>query len=248
MISRSMKISEHFHSSEFKCEHCGKIYIDRNLVEKLEHIFDKLEASKCIISSGYRCREYDIQIGGFAGKHSEGLAADCVYYDKEGQIIPAGRVICTAYDLGELKGIANIDGAYVHLDNRSSGTYYGDETKGNNSCWTDPYAYFGIPRKNDKTTLELAYEVIAGVYGNGEDRKKALGSRYSEVQKRVNELLSTSNDNGLLKLVQNTILGKYGNGDQRKAMLGNRYQEVQQEVNKNVADGNWTIDKIHLYK
>ena len=49
MISRSMKISEHFHSSEFKCQHCGKIYIDRNLVEKLEHIFDKLEASKCII-------------------------------------------------------------------------------------------------------------------------------------------------------------------------------------------------------
>ena len=129
-----------------------------------------------------------------------------------------------------------------------TGTYYGDETKGNNSCWTDPYSYFGVPRKNDKTTLELARDVIAGVYGNGEDRKKALGSKYSEVQKRVNELLSTSNDNGLLKLVQNTILGKYGNGDQRKAMLGNRYQEVQQEVNKNIADGNWTIDKIHLYK
>ena len=218
MISRSMKISEHFHSSEFKCQHCGKIYIDRNLVEKLEHIFDKLEASKCIISSGYRCREYDIQIGGFAGRHSEGLAADCVYYDKEGQIIPAGRVICTAFDLGELKGIANIDGNYVHLDNRIYGTYYGDETKGNNSCWTDPYAYFGIPRKND--IEELARDVIAGVYGNGEDRKIVLGKRYSEVQNIINE------SEAIYYTVQkgdtlSKIASKYGTTYQTIAKLNN---------------------------
>lgn len=36
---------------------------------------------------------------------------------------------------------------------------------------------------------KLAYDVLAGVYGTGEARKKALGNLYSPVQKRVNEIL-----------------------------------------------------------
>ena len=40
-----------------------------------------------------------------------------------------------------------------------------------------------------KSTEELAREVIDGKYGNGEDRRKTLGSRYDEVQARVNEIL-----------------------------------------------------------
>lgn len=42
---------------------------------------------------------------------------------------------------------------------------------------------------NSKSIEELAKEVIAGKYGNGEERKQKLGSLYSEVQKRVNEIL-----------------------------------------------------------
>lgn len=41
-----------------------------------------------------------------------------------------------------------------------------------------------------KTTQELAEEVIAGKYGNGEERKKALGDRYDEVQTLVNQMLA----------------------------------------------------------
>ena len=33
-------------------------------------------------------------------------------------------------------------------------------------------------------------DVIAGHYGDGEVRRKALGSRYAEAQRRVNQLLS----------------------------------------------------------
>ena len=98
----------------------------------MENIFSKLNASKCIISSGYRSPDYDIEIGGFLGKHSEGLAADCVYYDKNGNLIPSEIVICVAFDLNELKGIAKVDKYYVHLDNRESGNYRGDETVNNN--------------------------------------------------------------------------------------------------------------------
>lgn len=36
---------------------------------------------------------------------------------------------------------------------------------------------------------KIAYDVINGVYGSGEERKKLLGNRYAEVQKRVNEIL-----------------------------------------------------------
>ena len=36
---------------------------------------------------------------------------------------------------------------------------------------------------------EIARDVIAGKYGNGERRKQLLGDKYAEVQKRVNEIL-----------------------------------------------------------
>lgn len=39
---------------------------------------------------------------------------------------------------------------------------------------------------------QLARDVIAGKYGNGDARKQALGSNYDTIQKRVNELLSGS--------------------------------------------------------
>lgn len=45
---------------------------------------------------------------------------------------------------------------------------------------------------NDVSTEELAKLAIKGKFGNGKARKAALGSRYSEVQKKINELLSGS--------------------------------------------------------
>jgi len=40
-----------------------------------------------------------------------------------------------------------------------------------------------------RSIIDLAHEVMQGKYGNGEARKKALGSLYDEVQAKVNELL-----------------------------------------------------------
>ena len=194
MITTSKQITKHFHSTEFRCKcGCGKIYIDEKLVNKMENIFTKLNASKCIISSGYRCASYDKMIGGFVGRHAEGLAADCIYYDKNGKPIPSKYVICAAFDLKELNGMAKINENYTHLDNRVGSTYRGDETKGNSSYWTDPYAYFGVTKTVTESTPsksidELAQEVLVGKHGSGEARKKSLGSRYAEVQARVNEL------------------------------------------------------------
>lgn len=146
MITNSKQITAHFHSSEFRCQHCGAIKIDEGLVQKLENLFSRLRASKCIISSGYRCATFDRQIGGFLGRHYEGLAADCCYFDKNGNPIPSKIVCCVAWDLGQLNGIAKIDNNYVHLDNRQGSTYHGDETRGNSSYWNNPYSYFNVSK------------------------------------------------------------------------------------------------------
>lgn len=47
------------------------------------------------------------------------------------------------------------------------------------------------PAPLNKSVEELAREVIAGKYGNGDARRNALGARSNEVQAKVNELLAT---------------------------------------------------------
>lgn len=42
------------------------------------------------------------------------------------------------------------------------------------------------PSENQKSVSELADEVDKGLHGDGEERKKSLGSRYNDVQKEVN--------------------------------------------------------------
>jgi len=77
------------------------------------------------------------------------------------------------------------------------------------------------------STLELVVAVMQGVYGNGDARKNALGSRYPEVQGMINDIASASVDT----LVAETKQGKYGNGEVRKIVLGSRYTEVQNKIN-----------------
>ena len=144
---KNTQISSHFNSSEFKCPHCGVSKISTELIKKAEEIFSKVNASKCIVSSGYRCPYYDELMNGFAGRHSESIAMDCCYYDSSGKIIPSKIICCVAFDLG-FSGIAKIDNNYVHLDIRSNGTYRGDETRGNSSYWTNPYTYFNVSSKD----------------------------------------------------------------------------------------------------
>lgn len=99
-----------------------------------------------------------------------------------------------------------------------------------------------------KSVEELAREVIAGKYGNGEDRKKALGSRYSEVQARVNEILAGNRPSvDILELVKKTIRGDFGNGEARKKALGSNYDEVQRQVNLNIQNGLTSWNNIRLF-
>ena len=56
--------------------------------------------------------------------------------------------------------------------------------------------------ENSKNIEELAKEVIAGRYGNGEERKQKLGDLYSEVQKRVNEILRGNSEKQEIYIVK----------------------------------------------
>ncbi|MBR3162120.1 MAG: hypothetical protein IKF19_05260 [Bacilli bacterium] len=143
----NIQITRHFNSKEFKCPHCGKMKISTELISKLENLFSKVNASKCIISSGYRCSIYDRKQNGFAGRHSEGVACDCIFYDKNYNPIPSKIICCIAFELG-FSGIAYINNNYTHLDIRTNGLYRGDETRGNLNYWSNPYSYFKV-NKND---------------------------------------------------------------------------------------------------
>lgn len=77
------------------------------------------------------------------------------------------------------------------------------------------------------TTLELAIAVMNGKYGDGNERKRKLGSRYDEVQSFINHI-ATASDATLAKEVK---AGKYGNGNDRKLVLGGRYNKIQGIVN-----------------
>lgn len=78
------------------------------------------------------------------------------------------------------------------------------------------------------STLELAVGVMQGKYDNGDARKNALGSRYTEVQSFINHIAGSSTET----LAKEVIAGKYGNGETRKTVLGSKYAAVQKRVNQ----------------
>ena len=99
--------------------------------------------------------------------------------------------------------------------------------------------------KKEKSIDELAQEVINGKYGVGEERKKALGNKYNEVQAKVNEILlgaKKSNENKPTSarksnetIANEVIAGDWGNGSERKERLtkeGYDYDAIQKIVNK----------------
>ena len=101
-----------------------------------------------------------------------------------------------------------------------------------------------------KSIEEVAKEVIAGKYGNGEARKIALknaGYDPSAVQAKVNELVNGSKTPSFTKSIEDVakevIAGKYGNGEARKIALKNAgydYAAVQARVNE-IVNGSKTL-------
>ena len=99
------------------------------------------------------------------------------------------------------------------------------------------------PKPVAKTDLELAHEVIRGEHGNGNDRRKSLGSKYDAVQAIVNKLRSgESVAKPVVKETQEAKFDRiareilyekhnYGTGAERRRKLGSDYEGVQARIN-----------------
>lgn len=94
-----------------------------------------------------------------------------------GQNVGKGQV------LGYMSDSGNAYGGHLHFE------VWKDNVRINPTEYLDKDLFTINPLAN-KTNEELANEVIEGKYGNGDERKKKLGNRYSEVQKLVNEMLA----------------------------------------------------------
>lgn len=111
-------------------------------------------------------------------------------------------------------GGMSIDGDYFYGDRKAWNAYAGvSGDSGSNGTGNGLESY---------STLDLASAVIKGTYGVGADRRKALGSRYDEVQAKVNDIYAKANA---------VIKGSYGNGAARRQKLGAEYEIVQYVVN-----------------
>ena len=104
--------------------------------------------------------------------------------------------------------------------------YYGEETKEN--------------QDEKKSVTEVAKEVLAGDWGNGDDRKNRLaaaGYDYATVQAEVNRLAGATSapKKSVAEIAKEVIAGQWGNGDDRKNRIkaaGYDYATVQAEVNR----------------
>lgn len=111
-------------------------------------------------------------------------------------------------------GGMDIDGDYFYGDRKAWNAYAGiSGDSGSNGAGNGLESY---------STLDLASAVIKGNFGVGADRRKALGSRYDEVQAKVNDIYAKANA---------VIKGSYGNGAARRQKLGTEYEIVQYVVN-----------------
>lgn len=154
----STQLSPHFNIQEFRCK-CGtehETMLSEELIQNLEKLYDALNCSKIIVTSGYRCADHDRNVGGNGtGQHTLGKAADICCYGQDGQPISSKIVCCKAQDLC-FCGIANINAAYIytHVDVREGRKWYGDEVKGNSSVTDDFYKYFGISAEGEDKNKE----------------------------------------------------------------------------------------------
>lgn len=98
------------------------------------------------------------------------------------------------------------------------------------------------PAPSRKSIDQIASEVLAGQWGNGDDRKRRLaaaGYDYDAVQRIVNQRAGggapVAHRSTLTEIAQQVIAGHYGNMPERRRLLegqGWNYAAVQAEVNR----------------
>jgi len=151
-----------------------------------------------------------------------------------GSRVEAGQVVALSGGAKGSWGAGNATGPHLHWGVMVNGT------------WVNPAGFnplmFGqtpppAPAVQGDTTA-IAEAVIRGEYGNGDQRRAALGARYDEIQAEVNRILNGAAPApaavDINALADAVIRGDYGNGQARRDALGANYDAVQAEVNRRI--------------
>ena len=161
-------------------------------------------------------------------------AAVCKYY---GLGRPQyGRNVFFHKDFSATECPASIAGSQRDAYMRKAQEWYDKMTGNKPATPAKPASKPSTPAQ--KSVETVAREVIAGQWGNGNDRMtrlKQAGYDANAVQARVNALLGASTPSpnvDLNALADAVIRGEYGNGAERQRRLGANYAAVQAIVNR----------------
>lgn len=199
--SEDVQLSPNFKLHEFICKcgkYCSEVTIDLKLIAYLQAIRDHF-GKPLIPTSGYRCATHNANVGGArASYHTKGRACDFVI---EG--VKPSEIAAYAESLGCL-GIGLYEGSggnFVHIDTRTTKFFWYSSAEiprttfgGKPITTTQP----STNKTEEKTVDVLAWEVLEGKHGNGDARKKALGTDYSKVQDLVNNAVGGGTYSGNL--------------------------------------------------
>jgi len=109
MVSEDWDRIKNFTEAEFKCKHCGEVHMNLQFITELQHA---RYLSRCpyVISSGYRCLQYDAQIGG-KGNHPTGQAADILIPDSAARYAILNGLFAAGFTrIGIGKTFVHVDG------------------------------------------------------------------------------------------------------------------------------------------
>ena len=210
----------------------------------LDYVYQQTGIRPLIYMSKSVCRAYDwtdvvnsgyeLWVAQYANNNKTGYKSD-PWTDTKGYGAWSGPVIFQYSSSGNLPGYngnLDLDIAYMNADEWNARA--GKSQSAPNPTPTPSPA----PSQPSVTgsTLDLVYNTMKGIYGDGNTRKNNLGSRYDEVMNVINHIDSAD----VNTLVNETKVGNYGNGDIRKVVLGRRYDEVQKKINNTSSSSSTT--------
>lgn len=248
-------LSEHFDSTEFCCECCGRSKpMSTLLISMLEKVYDYMNAKAIIISSGYRCENNPWGYKNDA--HRKAMAADLCVQKQDGSFYSSWDVAEVAERLG-FRGIGIIDNTYVHLDTRGHEPFvydfwFGNEMTGENyTTFQRGTIFYGDNNtepdtSTDNESHEMKLQKILNNKGSSLDTDGIIGTlTLTELRNYTIE----PNDSGeLTKWVQEKLkslgydIDVNGTADEKTM---NAIHEFQKKnglgIGKNLSGGDWAI-------
>ncbi len=108
--SINWKDVKHFSENEFKCPCCGKVVVSRKLVFMLD-LARSLAGVPFKISSGYRCKKHNSQVGGVKNSaHLKGLAVDIEVANNLVRLKVLRALVIVGFNrIGISKGFIHVD-------------------------------------------------------------------------------------------------------------------------------------------